>query len=216
MYKACIFDLDGTLTDTLDSLWYSVNETLKQLGAKMISREQCRGFVGDGARCLVERALRATGDVELERIEDAMQIFGRVFSEKCTYHVAPYEGILSLLEELKSRGLAIAVFTNKPHQQAVDVVESIFGRGMFDEIRGQREGFPKKPDPAGLFEITKDLGIKKDEVIYVGDSEVDVQTGKNAQVLTVGVNWGFRSKEILERSGADVTIDHADELLRFL
>ena len=74
MYKACIFDLDGTLTDTLDSLWYSVNETLKQLGVKMISREQCRGFVGDGARCLVERALRATGDVELERIEDAMQI----------------------------------------------------------------------------------------------------------------------------------------------
>ncbi|MGN0405627.1 MAG: HAD family hydrolase [Bariatricus sp.] len=216
MYKACIFDLDGTLTDTLDSLWYSVNETLKQLGTEKISREQCRGFVGDGARCLVERSLRAVGDEKLERIEEAMRIFGRVFGENCTYHVVPYEGIVPLLEELKSRGLAIAVFTNKPHQQAVDVVESIFGRGMFDVIRGQCDGFPKKPDPAGLFEITKELGIEKEEVIYVGDSEVDVKTGKNAQVLTVGVNWGFRSKEILEKSGADVTIDHAEELLGFL
>ncbi|MDY5846717.1 MAG: HAD family hydrolase [Bariatricus sp.] len=216
MVRACVFDLDGTLTDTLDSLWYSVNETLKELREGSITREQCRCFVGDGARCLVERALRATGDEKLTRIEEAMQIFGRVFGVSCTYHVVPYEGILTLLKELKSRGIKIAVFTNKPHRQAVDVVESIFGEGVFDLIRGQREGFPKKPDPAGLLDILKEFGVQKDETIYIGDSEVDVRTGKAAQVLTIGVNWGFRSKEILEQTGADATIDRACELLGFL
>ncbi len=94
MYKACIFDLDGTLTNTLDSLTYSTNKTLEEMGLETITKEQCRSFVGDGARCLMERALRASGDTELKRIEEGMEVYSRIFGENCMYHVRPYDGVL--------------------------------------------------------------------------------------------------------------------------
>ena len=111
--KACIFDLDGTLTDTLDSLIYSVNLTLQEMGLTEISRDQCRRFVGNGARKLIEDALNAAGDKGATRIEEGMQVYGRVFGENCTYHVAPYAGIPEALEELKDRGIRLAVLSNK-------------------------------------------------------------------------------------------------------
>ena len=128
MYKACIFDLDGTLTNTLDSLTYSTNKTLEEMGLEPITKEQCRSFVGDGARCLLERALRASGDTELKRIEEGMEVYSRIFGENCMYHVRPYDGVVQMLDSLKKKGIKIAVFSNKPHLQAIDVVESTFGR----------------------------------------------------------------------------------------
>lgn len=216
MYKACIFDLDGTLTDTLDSLTYSVNRTLEEMGLGTITEDQCRSFVGNGARRLMERALDAAGDAGHSRIEEGMEVYGRVFAENCTYHVKPYDGIVPMLEELKKRGIRIAVLSNKPHCQSVDVVEKFFGKETFDRIQGQCDDFPRKPDPAGVFHILKEFGVKPEEGIYVGDSDVDMQTGKAAGMLTIGVNWGFRTKELLEQTGADATIDHAEELLRLL
>ena len=216
MYKACIFDLDGTLTDTLDSLTYSVNKTLEEMGLSSITRDECRRFVGDGARKLMERALKTSGDKELARIEEGMEVYGRVFKENCTYHVRPYDGVVYMLQKLKTRGIRLAVLSNKPHQQAVDVVETFFGKEMFDRIQGQCDALPKKPDPAGVFYILEALGVKPEEGIYMGDSDVDMQTGKAAGMLTIGASWGFRSKELLEQTGADATIDHAEELLKFL
>ena len=150
MYKACIFDLDGTLTNTLDSLTYSTNKTLEEMGLETITKDQCRSFVGDGARCLMERALRASGDTELKRIEEGMEVYSRIFGENCMYHVRPYDGVVQMLDSLKKKGIKIAVFSNKPHLQAIDVVESTFGKGYFDHIQGQSGEFPKKPDPEGL------------------------------------------------------------------
>ncbi len=216
MYKACIFDLDGTLTNTLDSLEYSTNKTLEELGQKTITKDQCRSFVGDGARCLIERALRATGDTELKKIEEGMEVYGRIFAENCMYHVRPYEGVVSMLDSLKKRGIKIAVFSNKPHRQAVDVVESTFGKGYFDHIQGQSDEFPKKPDPKGLYFILDLLNVSVEEGIYIGDSDVDMKTGKAAGIFTVGAEWGFRTKELLEETGADATIAHAKELLGYL
>lgn len=216
MYKACIFDLDGTLTNTLDSLEYSTNKTLEELGQKTITKDQCRSFVGDGARCLIERALRATGDTELKKIEEGMEVYGRIFAENCMYHVRPYEGVVSMLDSLKKKGIKIAVFSNKPHRQAVDVVESTFGKGYFDHIQGQSDEFPKKPDPKGLYFILDLLNVSVEEGIYIGDSDVDMKTGKAAGMFTVGAEWGFRTKELLEETGADATIAHAKELLGYL
>ena len=105
MYKSCIFDLDGTLTDTLDSLTFSVNLTMKEMGLPEITRDQCRMFVGNGSRVLLEKALRAASEEALERLEEAMEIYGRVFNENCMYHVAPYEGIVQLLGTLKEQGI---------------------------------------------------------------------------------------------------------------
>ena len=177
MYKACIFDLDGTLTNTLDSLTYSTNKTLEEMGLETITKDQCRSFVGDGARCL---------------------------------------GVVQMLDSLKKKGIKIAVFSNKPHLQAIDVVESTFGKGYFDHIQGQSGEFPKKPDPEGLLWILDKLGVSPEEGIYIGDSDVDMKTGKAAGMFTVGAEWGFRTKELLVETGADATIAHAEELLNYL
>lgn len=214
--RACIFDLDGTLTNTLESLTYSVNETLKEMGLRAISSEQCRQFVGNGARCLMKRALQVSGDENAGRLEEGMKVYGRIFGANCTYHVTPYEGIPEMLDELKKRGMKLGVLSNKPHGQTVDVAEKIFGSGMFDEIQGQSESLARKPDPAGVFYLLEKMQISKEECLYIGDSEVDIATGSAAGVKSVGVSWGFRSRETLKEAGAQIIIDVPQELLQYV
>lgn len=213
MYKACIFDLDGTLTDTLESITYSVNATLQELGLSQITSEQCKAFIGNGARYLIERALEAAGDESLAKAEHAMEVYNRIFKENCTYQVAPYEGITELLQDLKEQGMALAVLSNKPHLQTVDVVNTFFEKDVFTWVQGQQEHIPRKPDPAAALLIAERFGAKAEEVVYIGDSDVDMQTGKAAGMTTVGVTWGFRSKEVLIAYGADYIIDKPEELI---
>ena len=213
MYKACIFDLDGTLTDTLESLTYSVNETLKELHLSSITSAQCKSFVGSGARVLIERALQASGDEKLIHIEEAMEIYKRIFKVNCTYHVAPYEGIVELLKALKEQGIRLAVLSNKPHAQTKDVVATFFGTDTFDYVQGQQEGIPRKPDPTAALLIAKQFQVGSEECVYIGDSDVDMQTANAAGMESVGVTWGFRPKEVLLEHGAKHTIDHPEEFI---
>ena len=213
MYKVCIFDLDGTLTDTVESLTYSVNATLSELGLSQITEEQCKAFVGSGARKLIERSLKAAGDPELLHVEKAMEVYGRVFKENCTYHVAPYEGIVEMLDVLKALGVRLAVLSNKPHLQTKDVVATFFGADIFTCVQGQQEDIPRKPDPAAVFMIAKELNVATEECLYVGDSDVDMQTGNAAGVTTIGVTWGFRSREVLKENGAAYIVDKAQEII---
>ena len=214
--RGCIFDLDGTLTDTLDSLTHSVNLTLEEMGLPRITENQCRMFVGNGARCLMERALKAAGDTNLNRIEEGMKVYGRIFSANCTYHVTPYEGILELLSQLKDRGIKLAVLSNKPHGQTVDVVKRIFGEEMFDYVQGQCDTLARKPDPSGVWELLKEMGISREECLYVGDSEVDVKTAKAAGVQGIAVTWGVRDRELLKAEGADILVDSPQEMLAYV
>ena len=213
MYKVCIFDLDGTLTDTVESLTYSVNATLSELGLSQITEEQCKAFVGSGARKLIERSLKAAGDPELLHVEKAMEVYGRVFKENCTYHVAPYEGIVEMLDTLKTLGVRLAVLSNKPHLQTKDVVATFFGADIFTCVQGQQEGIPRKPDPAAVFMIAKELNVATEECLYIGDSDVDMQTGNAAGVTTIGVTWGFRTREVLKENGAAYIVDKAQEII---
>mgnify|MGYP001623961630 CR=1 FL=1 len=212
MYKACIFDLDGTLTDTLDSLLFSVNEMMKELGLPEITREQCRMYVGNGAKVLVRKALESAGVREEEYFDKAFRTFQRIFDQNCTYHVRPYKGIVSLLAGLKAQGMKLGVLSNKPDRQAVHVVQEIFGDRAFDLVRGQREGVPRKPDPAALLEMADNLKSGLSEVIYIGDSEVDIKTGQAAGVKTILVSWGFRSTEDLIKAGAEQIVDSVQEI----
>ena len=216
MSKACIFDLDGTIGNTLDSMVYSVNLTLKEMGLSEISRSQCQEFVGNGARVLMEKALEAAGDPGASRIEEGMQVYGRIFDENCTYHVTPCEGVPEMLHNLKEQGILLAVLSNKPHRQAVKAVHAIYGEGLFDWVQGQKDEIPRKPDPAGVFYVAKKLGADPKKCLYVGDSEVDVATGKNAGMKTIAVTWGFRTREELITAGAQYMIDKAEELPKYL
>lgn len=216
MYKACIFDLDGTLTDTLESLTFSVNETMKEIGFPAITREQCRQFVGNGSKVLIEKTLKAEGDDELIHFDEAFAAYGRIFDDNCTYHVTPYDGVPELLRELKDRGLKLGVLSNKPDRQAVHVVKEIFGEGIFDEVRGQREGVPRKPDPAAVTAMAEAFGADASEILYIGDSEVDGATGRRAGMDTILVSWGFRSRQVLEQAGPKWIVDSAEEILEII
>ena len=214
--KACIFDLDGTLTNTLESMTYSVNLTLEEMGLSKITKDQCRLFVGNGARVLIEKSLKAAGDTDASRIEEGMEIYGRIFDRNCTYHVTPYEGIPEMLKALKDKGIHLAVLSNKPDRQTVKVVKAIFGEELFDYAQGQKEGIRRKPEPDGVWYLIEQMHVSKEECLYIGDSEVDAATGRNAGLKTIGVLWGFRDRKTLETAGADDLIDRPDELLQFV
>ena len=214
--KACIFDLDGTLTNTLESMTYSVNLTLEEMGLSKITKDQCRLFVGNGARVLIEKSLKAAGDTDASRIEEGMEIYGRIFDRNCTYHVTPYEGIPEMLKALKDKGIQLAVLSNKPDRQTVKVVKAIFGEELFDYAQGQKEGIRRKPEPDGVWYLMEQMHVSKEECLYIGDSEVDAATGRNAGLKTIGVLWGFRDRKTLETAGVDDLIDRPDELLQFV
>lgn len=214
--KDCIFDLDGTLTNTLESMTYSVNLTLKEMGLSQITKDQCRMFVGNGARVLIEESLKVSGDPKASRIEEGMKIYGRIFDQNCTYHVTPYEGIPEMLKALKDRGIHLAVLSNKPDRQTVKVVKEIFGDNIFDYAQGQKDGIRRKPAPDGVWYLMEQMQVSKEECLYIGDSEVDAATGKNAGLKTIGVLWGFRDRKTLETAGADHLIERPEELLQFV
>ena len=184
--KACIFDLDGTLTNTLESMTYSVNLTLKEMGLSQITKDQCRMFVGNGARVLIEESLKVSGDPKASRIEEGMKIYGRIFDQ------------------------------NKPDRQTVKVVKEIFGDNIFDYAQGQKDGIRRKPEPDGVWYLMEQMQVSKEECLYIGDSEVDAATGKNAGLKTIGVLWGFRDRKTLETAGADHLIERPEELLQFV
>ncbi len=213
MYKACIFDLDGTLTDTLESLTYSVNATLREMGLGQITPEQCKAFVGHGARRLIEDSIQAAGGESAERTDEGMEIYGRIFKENCTYKVVPYEGIETMIEGLKSMEVRLSVLSNKPHEQTKVVVANCFAKDTFISVQGQQAHIPRKPDPTGLLEVLDILGISKTECLYIGDSDVDMMTGNAAGVDTVGVTWGFRTKEVLEANYATYIVEKPEEII---
>jgi len=216
MKKAVIFDLDGTLTDTLDSIKKCADAAIAVCGYEPYERDAYKYFVGEGAARLVEKCLIGRGDVNLENFDKVFAAYKEIFAENCMYHVRPYEGIRELLESLKDAGLKIAVLSNKPHAETIDVVESIFGKGYFDVIHGQKPKVERKPSPAGVFCILEELGLSVDEIAYLGDTSTDMQTGKSAGAFTVGALWGFRDRKELEENHADAIIKNPGELLDYV
>ena len=216
MKKAVIFDLDGTLADTIASIAWCGNRALARFGLPSFTEAEYKRFVGDGAAMLVRRALLAAGDGKLSRFDEVYQEYRDIFSRDCMYQVKPYEGIVPLLSELKKRGIRIAVLSNKPDADSRHVVEELFGKGNFDHVQGQAEGIPRKPDPAGVYRIMEAFGMRAEDFLYVGDSCVDMRTGKAAGLFTVGVLWGFRDRAELEENHADAVIARPEELLSFL
>lgn len=216
MKKAVIFDLDGTLSDSIASMKYCGDRMLAAFGYGPFPESAYKYFVGDGAANLVKRALLAAGDEKLVHFEEAFALYKEYFAKDCMYQVKPYEGISELLAALKDRGVRLAVLSNKPHDQTVDVMEALFGAGYFDLIQGQKDGVPIKPDPAGVYAILDALRLDAADILYIGDTATDMKTGKGAGAFTIGALWGFRERKELEEAHADALIAHPAELLTFL
>lgn len=216
MKKIAIFDLDGTLSDSIASMKYCGDKAVEKYGYGPFTEYQYKYFVGDGASNLVKRVLTAAGDTELTHYEEAFAEYKRLFQEFCMYQVKPYDGIPELLKELKERGIILAVLSNKPHAETIRVIEDLFGTDCFDVIQGQEEGLPIKPSPAGVFRILEKTGFAPEDVIYLGDTATDMKTGKGAGAFTVGALWGFREEKELVEGGADVLIDYPTKLLEYV
>ena len=216
MKKAVIFDLDGTLSDSIHSIKYCADQALAPYGYGPFSEEQYKYFVGDGAANLIRRALAAGGDTQGTHFEEAFAKYKEIFRVHCMYRVTPYDGIRELLASLKDRGVKIAVLSNKPHAETINVIESLFGRGYFDVIQGQKENVAIKPSPEGVFQILKQMELTVSDILYLGGTSTDMKTGKSAGAFTVGALWGFRKREELEENHADAIIEKPLELLNFL
>ena len=208
-YDTVIFDLDGTLLDTLEDLMLSVNHALSGRTKVRRSLEEVRGFVGNGVRRLMELSLPGGEDNPL--FEEAMAAFRVHYAAHCRDHTRPYAGIMDMLEALKGRGLRLGIVSNKPDAQVKDMNGEYFG-GVFGSAMGERQGMRRKPAPDGLLAAMEELGASREGTLYVGDSEVDIATAKNAGVDCLSVTWGFRDRDILEKAGASRFIDAPGEL----
>ncbi|SFR55120.1 HAD family hydrolase [Anaeromicropila populeti] len=211
--KGALFDLDGTLADSLESIAVACNKVLVELGFPVLPKENYKYYAGDGVRVLWKRVLEQVGDKEGKNFDEAYAKYTEIFKMDCTYQVTAFKGMREVLGNMKSMGIRLAVVSNKPHDRAVEVVERLFGKGFFDEVLGLKEGYPKKPDPLGALSVANSIGVSPKECIFVGDTNVDMQTGKGAGMLTIGVLWGFRTKEELVNHHADHIVEFPEELL---
>lgn len=215
MYKACIFDLDGTLLNTIDTLQYYGNKALSEFGYKGFDTEAYKYMVGNGAVNLIRKMLLGNEITDEEIFNKIYSRYIELYDSDTLYKTTVYDGITQLIDTLLERGLKTAVISNKPHAATTDVIKAFFGN-KFDAVYGAREGFPIKPDPTVPLSIAKELSANPEECIYVGDTGVDMKTGKASGFFTVGVLWGFRKKEELIENGADTVIEKPSEILKLL
>ncbi|MFP5240030.1 MAG: HAD family hydrolase [Acidobacteriota bacterium] len=210
--RAVVFDLDGTLIDSLEDLADASNAALEGMGLPTHPVESYKYFVGDGMRTLMQRALPEKGQSRLDEAVEAMRLeYDRNWKEKSR----PYPGIPQLLDALAAKGLPLAVLSNKPDDFTRLVVRDLLGRWNWAAVMGEGE-YPKKPDPAGALALAARLGLKPADMVLVGDTPMDVLCAKNSGMACVGVTWGFRPKADLEAVGQRVFIDRPEELLGYI
>ena len=210
-----VFDLDGTLIDSIGDLADAMNAVLQKLGHPNHPRESYRYFVGDGIEMLVRRALppESVDGTDIPEVVSAMR---QEYSGRWLATTRPFPGIPELLAQLHPRGVRTAVLSNKPDFATKAIVHELFNEKAFDVIRGALDTVPLKPDPSAVLEIITQLGVGAERSVFVGDTPIDMKTGRNAGMRTVGVTWGFRSSDELREAGADHVIDAPLQLLEAL
>lgn len=213
MYKYFIFDLDGTVADTLDDLKSALNEMLTALDLPSVDREKVRKSINHGVTRLVTSCLPEDKREDKEFIERAISLYRKAYDERYLDSIAPYSGVIETLEELKSRKCRIALLSNKQDNCVKAIAKKLF-KGCFEIAMGGGSGFPHKPSPESALFIAEKFEAKPEDVVFVGDSDVDMQTAKNAGMAAVGVAWGYRDTALLEKAGADHIIDSPKRILK--
>lgn len=213
-YKGIIFDLDGTLLDTLTDIADSCNNALSKFGFCGHSTEDYKIKLGNGFKVLIKESVPK--DTDEDTIESVMKSFVEIYNHNYLNRTAPYDGIIELLIELKEKGIKLAVNSNKRDDYVKPLISKYFNEIPFVAVYGERKGIARKPDPAAANEIIKLMGLSKEEILYIGDSDTDMQTAENAEVDGVGVLWGFRFYEELKKNGAKYIISKPSEILDIL
>lgn len=213
MKKMLIFDMDGTILYTLEDLMNSTNYALLEYGYPVRTLDEVRQFVGNGIHKLVERAVPE--GTPKDRIEDVFETLEKHYKMHCMDTTKPYDGIIDLLKKLREKGFQTAVVSNKVDFAVQDLVDDFF-RGLFDIAIGEREGVRKKPAPDSVYEVMKAFHLAKEDVVYIGDSDVDFETAKNAGVDYILVEWGFRDRSFLESLGASVFAKKPEDILNLV
>lgn len=210
-FPGVIFDLDGTLADTLADIVAALNHVLEGMGMPTHPPSRAVAWVGWGVRHLVEHAI-----ADRALLDEAVERFRARYAAHLIIDTAPYPGVSELLDGLVADGTTLAVLSNKPHPMTVRIIDDVFGRWPFADVRGHRPPTPRKPDPEAALEIAATMGLAPAEVVFVGDTDVDVATAQAADMTAVAVSWGFRSAESLAVAGASAVVDSPSTLLRWL
>ncbi len=216
MKKMCIFDLDGTLINSLPAISHFANTAIGSIGLPPIDNDTYRYYVGNGMDTLLHRCLaHYSADTE-ENFVKVRQVYKSGYDNDVLYKTYPYSGIPELLDKLREKGVTVCVLSNKPDNAVTDAIYKLFGKDCFGEVIGQIDSMPKKPAPDGVFEICARTGISPEKTVFVGDTNVDVRTGKNAGVYTIGVLWGYRDEKELRENGADVIVSSPGEIAEII
>ncbi len=209
-YNVAVFDMDGTILDTLEDLKNSVNFALRGAGFPERTLDEIRTFVGNGIRLLVERSVPE--GTSAEKTDECFAVFKKHYAEHSLDKTRPYDGITALLENLRARGVKTAVVSNKI-DSAVQELCATFFDGLFDASVGEREGVARKPAPDSVFTALKEMNVTAENAVYIGDSEVDVATARNSGLPCIAVLWGFRSKELLEKLTPEYIVEKPEQIL---
>lgn len=212
-FQLAIFDLDGTILDTLEDLCAAVNHALEAHAMPGRTLEEVRRFVGNGIRRLIERAVPEGTPVQ--EIDAVHESFTAYYAQHCADHTQPYDGIVHLLETLRSTGMRTAVVSNKA-DYAVQTLCADYFPGLFDAVAGEREGIRRKPCPDAVNAVLKALSVSPEQAVYIGDSDVDIETAHNAAMPCISVNWGFRPTEFLTAHGASCILSTPAALEAYL
>lgn len=212
--KAVIFDLDGTLIDSLEDLANSVNQTLSEFNYEIHNIDAYKYFIGDGVKVLLKKA--TFNKLSDEIIEKLHQRFKVIYKEGIDKKTKVYDGIYELLEKLEERNYKKAILSNKPHNFTLDCMNKFFSTFFFTEISGQKISIEKKPDPSAALLIAEKFNKDTSDIYFVGDTKVDMQTAKNAGMIAIGVLWGFREEKELRDNGADFIVSNPSQLYNIL
>ena len=212
--KGLIFDLDGTLLDTLEDLADAANTTLRYFGFPEHPVDAYCYFVGEGLKILMQRIVPDSAGSD-KQLAEYMGKFAEIYRHTWNVQTAPYRGIPEMLSALSAKDLQLAVLSNKPHEFTEICVKTFFPEHPFAFVFGQREGVAKKPDPAGALELAEKMGLGVDEILYVGDTATDMKTGNSAGMRTIGVEWGFRERAELEKNNAWRIVSTPDEVVSY-
>lgn len=211
-YRAAIFDLDGTLVNSLDDIADSVNEMLENHGFPTQPVDAIRLMIGNGTQKLIERALPKEQLVDVGFVKSVIEEYKTIYRHRILEKTRSYPGILEMLHKLSMEHVPMGICTNKHMEAAEVIVKFLFEENLFRIVLGDRPGKPKKPDPTTVLEIASVLDVRPEEVVYLGDSAVDMETATRAEFLPVGVLWGFRDEKELVDAGASVLLEYPMQL----